>query len=154
MSTAVEQLLHKLQLKTEYCVQLIQAPEEIQAIFADCKIPVLQKFQEQTNVCLSLIFVQHATDFHQNIIDYLTHIQDDRLIWFAYPKKTSKKYKATINRDTGWEVLGELGFECVRSVSIDENWTGLRFRKPVYIKTMKRNPSLALSSEGKERSKL
>lgn len=151
MSATVEHLLQKMNLKKEYCIQLVQAPEEIHELFKSAKIPVLSKFQEQTQACFTLVFVQHQTDFHENILDYVSKIKDDRLLWFAYPKKSSKKYKATINRDSGWEVLGELGFEVVRSVSIDENWTGLRFRRQEFIKKMVRNSSHALSKQGKER---
>src|SRR5713101_8045074 len=28
--------------------------------------------------------------------------QGDAVVWFAYPKGTSKRYKCEINRDTGW----------------------------------------------------
>ena len=74
---------------------------------------------------------------------------DDAIVWFAYPKGTSKKYKCEFNRDNGWETLGRLGFEGVRMVAIDEDWSALRFRKAENIKTMKR--SFAMSEVGKEK---
>jgi hypothetical protein len=76
-------------------------------------------------------------------------LSSDGLLWFAYPKGTSKLYKCDFNRDTGWEVLGKLGFEPVRAVAIDEDWSALRFRKVGYIKKMTR--SSAITEEGKER---
>lgn len=60
----------------------------------------------------------------------------DALVWFAYPKGTSKQYRSTINRDTGWQVLGAAGFEPVRMVAIDEDWSGVRFRRAEFIKSM------------------
>ena len=42
-------------------------------------------------------------------------------------KGTSKKYKCDFNRDTGWDELKAAGFDTVRAVAIDEDWTGLRF---------------------------
>ncbi len=48
---------------------------------------------------------------------------EDPIIWIAYPKGSSKKYKCEFNRDTGWYVLGEAGFEPVRQVAIDEDWS-------------------------------
>jgi len=54
---------------------------------------------------------------------------------FAYPKGTSKKYKCDFNRDTGWDKLKEAGFDTVRSIAIDEDWTGLRFRRKEFIKS-------------------
>ncbi len=78
-------------------------------------------------------------------------LQGDGLLWFAYPKGTSKKYKADFNRDNGWKRLGELGFEPVRMVAIDDDWSALRFRRVAFIKTMAR--SVALSEEGKRKIK-
>jgi hypothetical protein len=61
----------------------------------------------------------------------------------AYPKGSSKKYKASINRDSGWESLGQHGFEGVRQVALDENWSALRFRKVEFIKVMTRKNRLS-----------
>lgn len=88
----------------------------------------------------------------QKEIDALTPVfakalQSDGLIWFAYPKGTSKKYKCDFNRDTGWAILGQHGFEPVRQVAIDEDWSALRFRRVEHIKTMTR--SFAMTKEGK-----
>ena len=45
------------------------------------------------------------------------------------PKGTSKRYKSEIHRDTGWQAIGQAGFEPVRAVAIDEDWSALRFRR-------------------------
>ena len=56
------------------------------------------------------------------------------------------------NRDTGWDALGNLGFEPVRMIAIDEDWSALRFREAKFIKTITRRESFALSKEAKERT--
>lgn len=76
-------------------------------------------------------------------------IKGDGLLWFAYPKGSSKKYKCEFNRDNGWNELGKYGFEPVRMVAIDEDWSALRFRKADNIKTMTR--SFALTEAGKKK---
>ena len=48
-------------------------------------------------------------------------------LWFAYPKGSSKKFHCEFNRDTGWSVLRGLGFDTVRQVAIDADWSALRF---------------------------
>lgn len=73
----------------------------------------------------------------------------DGLLWIAYPKGTSKKYKCDFNRDNGWDKLGKLGFEPVRMVAIDEDWSALRFRRVEFIKKMTR--SFAMTEEGKRK---
>ena len=73
-------------------------------------------------------------------------------VWFAYPKKSSKRYKAEIRRDSGWQTLGDLGFEGVRQVAIDADWSALRFRRVEYIKSFRRARSRAMTEAGRERA--
>ena len=77
--------------------------------------------------------------------------EGDPVIWIAYPKGTSKKYKCEFNRDTGWAEMGTHGFEPVRQVAIDEDWSALRFRRAEHIKTMTR--SFAMTKTGQEKVK-
>ncbi len=60
--------------------------------------------------------------------------EGDAVIWFAYPKGTSKRYTCEFNRDSGWRVIRAAGFESVRMVAIDEDWSALRFRRAEYVK--------------------
>jgi hypothetical protein len=76
----------------------------------------------------------------------------DAIIWFAYPKGSSRRYKSEISRDTGWRALGAAGFEGVRMVAIDEEWSAVRFRRVEFIKTMKRDVSGAMTKAGKART--
>ena len=59
----------------------------------------------------------------------------DAVIWFAYPKGTSKRYQCEYNRDSGWNVIRAAGFESVRMVAIDADWSALRFRRVEYVKS-------------------
>jgi hypothetical protein len=52
-------------------------------------------------------------------------------------KGTSKKYSCDFNRDDGWEVLRQAGFDSVRQVAIDDDWSALRFRRFEFIKQSK-----------------
>ena len=61
----------------------------------------------------------------------------DAILWFGYPKGTSKRYKCEFNRDSGWHVMTDAGFETVRQVAIDEDWSALRFRRSQFVKTRK-----------------
>jgi hypothetical protein len=60
--------------------------------------------------------------------------EGDAVIWFAYPKGSSKRYSCEFNRDSGWRVIQAAGFESVRMVAIDEDWSALRFRRVEYVK--------------------
>jgi hypothetical protein len=60
--------------------------------------------------------------------------EGDAVLWFAYPKRTSKRYKADFDRDHGWEVLRAAGFVPVRQVAIDADWSALRFRRAEFVR--------------------
>jgi hypothetical protein len=49
-------------------------------------------------------------------------------------------------------VLGAAGFEPVRMVAIDEDWSALRFRRVAHIKSMTRSPRGAISRAGKRKT--
>lgn len=51
------------------------------------------------------------------------------VLWIAYPKQSSRRYRADVNRDSLWELLKEFGIHPVRQVAIDEDWSALRFRR-------------------------
>ena len=60
--------------------------------------------------------------------------EGDAVLWFVYPKGTSKRYTCEFNRDAGWGVIRAAGFDSVRMVAIDEDWSALRFRRLEYVK--------------------
>jgi hypothetical protein len=79
------------------------------------------------------------------------HVSEDGLFWLCYPKKSSKKYKGSdCSRESVAGMLAAEGYEPVRQVAIDNDWSALRFRKPEKIKTMTRN--FAVTEIGKQRT--
>jgi hypothetical protein len=64
----------------------------------------------------------------------LAVLPPDGLLWFAYPKGSAGK-AAGISRDQGWDALAAADWRPVRSVSIDDDWTGLRFRPVEKVKS-------------------
>ncbi len=82
-----------------------------------------------------IIFVRKATEVEEITPVTLHNLAVDGILWFCYPKKTSKKFTSDINRDHGWKALNDLDFFGIRMVSIDEDWSALRFRNVKYIKS-------------------
>ena len=74
---------------------------------------------------------------------------DDPILWLAYPKKSSKRYRSDVGRDDSWTPIGDLGFEPVRQVAVDDDWSALRFRRAEQVKTLTR--SRAISAAGRKR---
>lgn len=81
----------------------------------------------------------------------VSYVSEDGLLWLCYPKKSSKTYRGSdCSRDTVTGMLSEEGFEPVRQIAIDEDWSALRFRKPEKIKKMVR--TFAVTEVGKKRT--
>ncbi|MBA4322399.1 MAG: hypothetical protein C0408_06225 [Odoribacter sp.] len=82
-----------------------------------------------------IFFVRFVCEVELVAPDALHNLISDGILWFAYPKRTSKKYSSDIDRDHGWEILIERGFDKVRLVAIDDDWSALRFRNVRFIKS-------------------
>jgi hypothetical protein len=79
--------------------------------------------------------VTRQAELDKLIPQIVKRAKGDAIVWFAYPKGTSKKLTCDFNRDTGWKKLKKAGFDTVRAVAIDEDWSALRFRRVEFIKT-------------------
>jgi len=78
----------------------------------------------------------------------------DAVVWVAYPKGTSKNYTCEFNRDTGWDQFGRAGFEPVRQVAIDQDWSAVRFRRGEFIKSMTRDKSRRLTAVARRKASI
>lgn len=147
-------LFKKLNLGTSDRVLVLNSPESFEDALSQLEgVAVLRKATSKikTPFAIGFAITQEACDRVSSTIAKAT--EGDSIVWIAYPKGSSKKYKCDFNRDTGWMVLGDAGFEPVRQVSIDEDWSALRFRRTEYIKSLTRSDKMAISSEGKRRTK-
>ena len=132
-------------------VVLLNLPDDLGDLAAEFALfaQVHKGFETVEKPDFAIVFAtkQEQVDAAADLVAQNT--EGDAAVWFAYPKGTSKRYKCGFNRDNGWKKLGELGFEPVRMVAIDDDWSALRFRRVGFIKTMTR--SFAMTEEGKAR---
>ncbi len=147
-------LFKKLNLGTHETILVLNAPDSFEAeLIQLAGIKVLRKIPSSPNVPFVIGFATNQMELDQLSDKIIKSITGDAIAWVAYPKKSSKRYKCDFNRDEGWNVLGEADFEPVRQVAIDEDWSALRFRRVEHIKTLTRNKDMAISIEGKRRTK-
>lgn len=146
-------LLKKMNYKGDGIIHVLNIAVNLRELLTEmsthASISEQLKASEKANFILTFCKTQKEVDAMAEIS--AKTLQGDGLLWFAYPKGSSKQYKADFNRDNGWKRLGELGFEPVRMVAIDEDWSALRFRRVAFIKTMTR--SFAMTTEGKQKIK-
>jgi hypothetical protein len=82
-----------------------------------------------------LIFVRNQDEIETFIPVALHNLLCDGVLWFGYLKKSSRKYNSDIDREHGWKMLNDAGFYGIRLVSIDDDWSALRFRSIKFIKS-------------------
>jgi hypothetical protein len=148
----VQSTFEKLNLKHGRMV-VLNSPESFEPELAALRnVTVLRKIQGLDEIEFVLAFVtrQEEVDGLAKAIGKLA--KGDAVVWFAYPKGTSKKYKCEFKRGTGWPALGKAGFEPVRMVAIDQDWTASRFRRVEFIKTITRPKELRMTAEGQARA--
>jgi len=144
-------VFEKLNLKDQKEILVLNAPESFERELSALRgISILRDANAARAIEFSLAFVtkQKEVDTLAKAIGKKT--AGDAVVWFAYPKGTSKKYKCEFNRDNGWQALGQAGFEPVRMVAIDEDWSALRFRRVEFIKTMTRAAEHRLTAKSKK----
>jgi hypothetical protein len=77
---------------------------------------------------------------NESVVDEITpsaihNLKVDGILWFCYPRKTSKLNSPDLDRDHGWKALNDLGFFGISLVRINEDWSAMRFRNVKFIKS-------------------
>ena len=131
MATAFE----KLNLKQHREILVVGTPSSFESELASLVgVTVLRDLKKAKAVRFALAFTTKQAEVDSLAALLSSKAEGDALVWFAYPKGTSKRYKCEFNRDTGWNTMRGAGFETVRQIAINEDWTALRFRRVECIK--------------------
>jgi len=147
-------LFKKLNFKLQTSIVAINCPKSFDIELEEMsKIATIEKKLTkviETEFVICFVTTQDEID---NFIEKIySKLKGDTIIWLCYPKMTSKNYKCNFNRDTGWSSIGKYNLEPVRQVAIDDDFSGLRFRKVEFIKTITRRESYALTTDAKKRT--
>ena len=129
-------IFDKLNLKDRQEIVVLHAPESFATELAHLHVLTIHHHIESvTQIGFLLAFVTRKSEVEALASAVAARAKGDAIVWFAYPKGISKKLTCDFNRDTGWYALKAAGFDTVRAVAIDEDWTALRFRRVEYIKS-------------------
>ena len=136
----MKELLRKLNYKGQERIALINAEEdfafslsvELYSVVIDNEIDPRYPYSFIILFVKSISEVEHLTPIA------LHNLMADGILWFCYPKKSSKKYSTDLDRDHGWSTLNDSGLHGVRMVSVDDDWSAFRFRNARYIKSFKK----------------
>lgn len=124
----------KLNLRDQREILVVAAPESFEGELAALeKVRVVRKPSAIKHLSFALIFVTRQAQLDAFAKLIAAQAEGDPVIWFAYPKGTSRSLVCDFNRDTGWEAIRAAGFDSVRQVAIDADWSALRFRRLEFI---------------------
>ncbi|MFN0099908.1 MAG: hypothetical protein ACKVS7_14640 [Gemmatimonadaceae bacterium] len=151
-------LFAKLNLKDQRRIVVLDAPSSFEVELAalrkvDEDLQVQRRVEAGSPVTFALAFATTQKAVDTATAALVAHAVDDVVLWMVYPKGSSKRYTCDFNRDTGWAKLGEAGFEPVRMVALDDDWSALRFRRIQHIKRITRSADMAISAAGRARAK-
>jgi hypothetical protein len=133
----MKNLLEKLNFKGNDRIAVLNADESFTASLAleFRNIKIDREIDPRFPYNFIMIFVRSVAEVEIYSPIALHNLLCDGILWFCYPKKTSKRYRGDIDRDHGWKVLTDAGFHGIRMVAIDADWSALRFRSIKFIKS-------------------
>jgi hypothetical protein len=134
--TALTPLFKKLNLGAHEEIVLFNAPDSFESELKTLKhIKIVRDPGKPRAIKFGLAFAVTQAQLDRASKLLAAGSEGDAVLWFAYPKGTSNRYTCEFNRDAGWGVIRAAGFESVRMVAIDEDWSALRFRRLEYVKS-------------------
>ena len=129
-------LFNKLNLGAHDEIVVFNAPDSFESELKELEdIKIVRDPSKPKAIKFGMAFAMTQAQLDRASKLLASAAEGDATLWFAYPKGTSKRYTCEFNRDAGWGVMRAAGFESVRMVAIDEDWSALRFRRLEYVKS-------------------
>ncbi len=122
------ELRKKLQLKQQN-LALVRLPSELERSIAQelfwTKYDTIPEVLPES----VLVFAKNQAELEELIPSVLERATAQTILWFAYPKRNSTRYQTDIARDRGWEAMEDAGYIIARQISLDSDWSALRYVK-------------------------
>ncbi len=129
----MDPLLAKLEYNPERddMVIVLHPPRELEDVW-----PAWQEhgvdvgFEAVPAMPVVLVFAAKFDEIERHVDEVIGHLAgDDPRLWFGYRTDSAPDNATDINAVGSWPALTERGYEPVRQIAIDENWSALRFRQ-------------------------
>lgn len=133
------ELAKKLRLK-EAPFYLLKAPVELKQLFDGQEVK--NSLRGQQPISQVLLFAEQKKVLDEMVPEIVDRLGVDALFWIAYPKK-SGSIDSDMSRDDSWGILEKSGYAPVTSVSVDSDWSAVRFRTNEAIGPKLRDTAMA-----------
>ncbi len=117
-------LLKKLRISTDQPLWLISVPDDCMALFSGCDIK--RKLSGSKPVGQLVFFALDGKTLAHQLPKLAPYISPDTVFWICYPKKTGA-IASDLVQMRPWDVVFNSGYRGQTSVSVNEDWTGMRF---------------------------
>jgi len=124
-------LPRKFFIKVNYSVFIMNAPEH----FMENNFHPLPENVLVTNDLghqpfdVQIYFITNKAEVELILPTAIDAMKPKSYLWLCYPKGGKKaKISTDVNRDSFWQISNNFGLRPVHQISIDEVWSGLRFR--------------------------
>ena len=133
----MKQLLEKLNYRGNNRIAVINAEDKfIESISVELEnVKIDREIDPRFPYEFIMVFAKSGSEVEHFSPMALHNLSCDGVLWFCYPKKSSRNHKSDIDRDHGWNTLNNSGFHGIRMVAIDDDWSALRFRNIKFIKS-------------------
>jgi transcriptional regulator with XRE-family HTH domain len=124
-----------LRLNGQKDIVVLNAPENFQRRF-DALEGVVEHRDTSglQRVDYAVAFVTTQAELLAAANAILPKASEDPMVFFAYPKLRSKRYRCEFDPESDWAPVRAAGFEDNRQVALDEDWSLLRFRRIEHTK--------------------
>ena len=107
--------------------------------------------EPQLSYTFAHVFVKSEEEIERDVKQAVQSLEEDGYLWVSFPKPSSTKYKGDISRDNGVRILVALGFEPMTQISIDDDWSALRFEHVDYARSIKHEEGMAEKAHRRSR---
>lgn len=117
------ELSKKLRLNIQEDLLVVNAPANIAEVLSG--IPIRTKLDKTKPATQLMLFAYSSDDLHKHLPKLMECIGHDTLTWICYPKQ-SGAIQSDLIRMQPWEYVFGLGLRGQTSVSVNDDWTGIR----------------------------
>jgi hypothetical protein len=132
-------LIQKLNIRPG-TVAVINSPKGLLGEFKSFKLAASIPAGAKRSFDFVLLFATHSQELEPAWKRIIPSLKEDAVFWVAYPKKSSGIPSDLAGMSTGrWTVYVGSPWQPVASASIDETWTGIRFKFAPHLENERRD---------------
>jgi hypothetical protein len=132
MTGSIAGVWKKLNYKSRNPVLVVNAPGSFKSALAELAglgVEVHASPGAGVSYGFILAFAKDAAELEKVADLCLPCMADGAVLWFGFPKQSSKTIRSDINRDKLADLLALRQLQPNRNVAVDDDWSALRFRR-------------------------